>query len=110
MAERAAEPALAGRAAIVTGASQGLGRAIATAFVEAGASVLLVARGAATLEDARADAARLAGRPGQQVAALVADVGEPAACAAIAERAPALLGADPCILLNNAGIYGPIGR
>jgi NAD(P)-dependent dehydrogenase (short-subunit alcohol dehydrogenase family) len=36
---------LAGRSALITGANQGLGRAIATAFVQAGASVLLVARG-----------------------------------------------------------------
>ena len=35
---------LAGRSAIITGANQGLGRAIATSFVRSGASVLLVAR------------------------------------------------------------------
>jgi NAD(P)-dependent dehydrogenase (short-subunit alcohol dehydrogenase family) len=110
MASHPAEPVLAGRAAIVTGASQGLGRAIATAFVRAGASVLLVARGPGMLEEARAEAERLAGRPGQQVAALPADVSEPAGCAAVAERAGALLGSDPCILVNNAGVYGPIGR
>jgi NAD(P)-dependent dehydrogenase (short-subunit alcohol dehydrogenase family) len=110
MSSQPAEPALAGRAAIVTGASQGLGRAIATAFVEAGASVLLVARGPAMLEEARAEAERLVGRPGQRVATLAADVSEPAACADVVERAGTLLGADPGILVNNAGIYGPIGR
>jgi len=35
---------LAGRAALVTGANQGLGLAIARAFVEAGAGVVMCAR------------------------------------------------------------------
>ena len=105
----ASSPVLAGRDAVVTGASQGLGRAIATAFVQEGASVLLVARGQEMLEEARLAVERFAGRPGQRVATLAADVSEPAACAAVAERAGGL-GLDPCILVNNAGVYGPIGR
>ena len=100
---------LAGRGAIVTGASRGLGREIAEAFVRAGASVLLVARGAAALEGAGAELERVAGRGGPQVTVMAADVSEPEACAAVAERARALL-PDFGILVNNAGVYGPIGR
>lgn len=103
------EPVLAGRGAIVTGASQGLGRAIAATLVQAGASVLLVARGEAPLQEARAELERLAGRPGQRVAALAADVSDAEACAAVVARARALL-PDLGILVNNAGVYGPIGR
>jgi 2-dehydro-3-deoxy-L-rhamnonate dehydrogenase (NAD+) len=103
------EPVLAGRGAVITGASQGLGRAIAARFVRAGASVLLVARGQAALENACAELAPLAERPGQRVAIKAGDVADPAACAAIAEAARELL-PDLCILVNNAGVYGPIGR
>jgi 3-oxoacyl-[acyl-carrier protein] reductase len=103
------DPVLAGRGAIVTGGSQGLGRAIAETFMQAGASVLLVARGQPMLEAARAALQRLAMRPGQVVAALAADVSEPEACAAVVERAQAIL-PDVGILINAAGVYGPIGR
>jgi 2-dehydro-3-deoxy-L-rhamnonate dehydrogenase (NAD+) len=103
------DPVLAGRGAVITGASQGLGRAIAARFVAAGASVLLVARGQAPLAEARAELAPLAERPGQRVAVMAGDVSDPAACAAVAEEARRLL-PDLCILVNNAGVYGPIGR
>ena len=60
---------LDGRSALVTGASQGLGRAIAEAYVRAGAHVLLTARGAAALEQTCDDLAALA-RPGQRAVTL----------------------------------------
>lgn len=44
---------LEGRAALVTGASQGLGKEIARAFVEQGASVAICARDRAMIEAAR---------------------------------------------------------
>jgi NAD(P)-dependent dehydrogenase (short-subunit alcohol dehydrogenase family) len=45
---------LAGKVAVVTGASRGIGRAIAVALVGAGAAVALAARGAEGLEAAAA--------------------------------------------------------
>ena len=68
---------LDGRSALITGANQGLGLAIARAYVEAGASVLICARDAAT---ARASAGR-AGGAGRDQASVVtgqaADVSTP---------------------------------
>ena len=98
---------LAGRAALITGANQGLGLAIAKAFVEAGASVMLCARDAALLEQARAEVAALAAS-GQRVLAQPADVSSreqvEALAAATLREFPNLQ-----VLVNNAGVYGPMG-
>ncbi len=99
--------ALAGRSAVITGASLGLGRAIAERFVDAGAGVLLVARQAGPLERTR-DELRARADAGQVVEALAADVGAPADCAAVAARAAEVL-PDLAVLVNNAGVYGPMG-
>jgi 3-oxoacyl-[acyl-carrier protein] reductase len=99
---------LTGRAAIVTGANQGLGRAIATAYVEAGASVLLVARGDDLLAQVESELAQKKRVPGQVVARHAADVSRPEDCAAVVQRARAAL-PGLTILVNNAGIYGPMG-
>jgi 3-oxoacyl-[acyl-carrier protein] reductase len=97
--------ALAGRTAIVTGASRGLGRAIAARFVAAGADVLLTARDGAALEESAA-AARRAG-PGR-VLTMAGDASDPEAARAAVARAEAELGGVTA-LVNNAGVYGPIG-
>lgn len=98
---------LAGRGAIVTGASTGLGYAIASAYVEAGASVMICARDAAELAQARDRLAGLA-VAGQVVVAQPADVSNEADVARLLEASLASLsGLD--ILVNNAGIVGPIG-
>jgi NAD(P)-dependent dehydrogenase (short-subunit alcohol dehydrogenase family) len=99
---------LAGRSAVITGANQGLGRAIAEHFVRAGASVLLTARSADLLNRTAAELTPLAALPGQRVLAQVADVSREADCAATAARAFAEL-ENPCVLVNNAGVYGPFG-
>ena len=98
---------LDGRTALITGASQGLGLAIARAYVAAGASVFLCARDAALLEQARADVAARA-HAGQQVLAHSADVSRPEDVDDLTARA---LRAFPRlhVLVNNAGVYGPIG-
>ena len=57
-------PALAGRAAVITGASQGLGLTIAEAFLREGASVMICARDARRLDEARAQLAAVAERYG----------------------------------------------
>jgi NAD(P)-dependent dehydrogenase (short-subunit alcohol dehydrogenase family) len=97
--------ALSGRTAVVTGASRGLGRAIAARFVAAGADVLLTARDAAALEESAAEARRAG--PGR-VLTMAGDASDPAAAAAAVARAEAELG-GLTVLVNNAGVYGPIG-
>lgn len=99
---------LAGRSAIVTGASRGLGRAITESFLASGASVLLMARDAETLGRARDE---LAGRaaPGQRVHAVAGDVCRAEDCASAVDQALSLFG-GLTVLVNNAGVYGPLGR
>ena len=101
------EGALEGRTAIITGASRGLGLAIARMYVTAGADVLMCARGGKVLEQARKEVAGLATQ-GQKVIAQVADVSDPADVDRLVEAA---LRAFPRlhILVNNAGVYGPMG-
>lgn len=98
---------LAGRAAIITGANQGFGLAVARAYVQAGASVFLCARDARLLEQARAEVADLSGS-GQMVAAEVADVSRPNDVERVVAAARGRFG-DLHILINNAGVYGPLG-
>jgi NAD(P)-dependent dehydrogenase (short-subunit alcohol dehydrogenase family) len=100
-------PSLAGRAAIITGASEGLGREIARAYVGAGASVLLCARDSGHLDDARMEVAELAG-PSQIVTAIPADVSDPAAVDGIVAHAFKCFSRIH-VLVNNAGVYGPLG-
>jgi NAD(P)-dependent dehydrogenase (short-subunit alcohol dehydrogenase family) len=99
------ESPLAGRVAIVTGASRGLGQAIAARFVEAGADVLLTARDDGALR-AAAERVRASG-PGR-VLTMAGDASDPAAAQAAVARAEAELG-GVTVLVNNAGVYGPIG-
>jgi NAD(P)-dependent dehydrogenase (short-subunit alcohol dehydrogenase family) len=99
--------ALAGRSALITGANQGLGLAIARAFVEAGANVVLCARDAVLLERARAEVAACA-HQGEQVIAQPADVSNRDDVDRLVAMALAAF-PDLQILVNNAGIYGPMG-
>lgn len=98
---------LEGRSAIITGASQGLGLAIARAYVGAGASVLLCARDPANLDAAVAEVRGLAAGS-QIVDGVVADVSDETAVDRVAARAFALFHRVD-VLVNNAGIYGPMG-
>lgn len=98
---------LEGRGALITGANQGLGLAIARAYVNAGASVVLCARDAAMLERARDEVAAVA-VSGQRVVAHAGDVSNQSDVERLIGRACAEL-PNLQILVNNAGIYGPIG-
>jgi NAD(P)-dependent dehydrogenase (short-subunit alcohol dehydrogenase family) len=84
-----------------------LGFAIACAYVKAGANVLLCARDAAMLEQARGEVAALAS-PSQVVLAKTADVSRRDDVEQLAKTALSALPALQ-ILVNNAGVYGPIG-
>ncbi|MDA0270132.1 MAG: SDR family NAD(P)-dependent oxidoreductase [Chloroflexi bacterium] len=91
---------LAGKAVIVTGASRGIGRAVASAFAAEGARVLLCARGESDL-DATAHALREA-HPSATIATVAADVTDEAQAAGIIEAAVREFGAVD-VLVNNAG-------
>ncbi|HEX9295926.1 MAG TPA: SDR family oxidoreductase, partial [Polyangiaceae bacterium] len=98
---------LRGRSAIITGGSQGLGRAIADAFVSEGADVLLCARGADALEQTCRELS-VRTQDGQRVLSLAADVSQRAAAEQLAAHAVQTFG-HLDILVNNAGVYGPMG-
>ena len=98
---------LQGLNALITGGSQGLGRAIAEAFVREGANVMLCARDAAMLEKTRSEIAALA-QPGQTVLARACDVSSERQVNDLAAHAFAEFGAVH-VLVNNAGVYGPLG-
>jgi NAD(P)-dependent dehydrogenase (short-subunit alcohol dehydrogenase family) len=91
---------LAGKTALITGASKGLGKAMAIAIAEAGAAVALVSRDAAKL-NAAVDEIRATGGRAE---AFVADVGDESQVVGLPEAVTAKLGPRVDILINNAGI------
>jgi 3-oxoacyl-[acyl-carrier protein] reductase len=99
---------LAGRGAIITGGSQGLGRSIAARFLKEGAGVVVAARTEEDLRRTREELAAIAGPHGPVVHAVPGDVSRPESCEAIVSTARAVL-PEITILVNNAGVYGPIG-
>jgi NAD(P)-dependent dehydrogenase (short-subunit alcohol dehydrogenase family) len=85
--------------AIVTGASRGLGLALARSLASDGWSLVLDARGAEALEEARA------GLRNTEVAAIPGDVADAGHRLALIEAASGLGGLD--LLVNNASELGP---
>jgi 3-oxoacyl-[acyl-carrier protein] reductase len=99
---------LAGRYALITGASRGLGVEIAQHFLREGASVMLCAR----TVDALAEQSRIlaaVAAPGARVLFARCDVSKPDEVDGLFEE---VLAEFPRldILVNNAGVYGPMGN
>jgi 3-dehydrosphinganine reductase len=93
----------AGRRALVTGGSSGIGRATALRLAQAGAHVAILARGEAALASVRAELGAAARDPEQRFAAIPCDVADAAQVDdAVAAAIAALGGLD--LLVNNAGI------
>lgn len=95
---------LAGRVALVTASSKGLGRASAEALAAEGASVVISARGAEALQQA----AEALERGGAEVLAIQADVTEPDAPARLVDRAIERFGRLDVVVANAGG--PPAGR
>jgi NAD(P)-dependent dehydrogenase (short-subunit alcohol dehydrogenase family) len=95
---------LKGRAALVTGASKGIGKGIARGLADEGVNLVLLARTAPALEAA---ANEIAATTGVRVLAVPTDIRSDEAVSAAAARAVAEFGTIH-ILVNNAG--GPIKR
>jgi len=89
-----------GQTIVVTGASRGIGRAIALRFASEGARVVLVARDQAKLEEIAAADGEFLVQP--------ADVTSPAEMQKLAEQVLAVWGA-PDLIVANAGRLEPIG-
>lgn len=93
---------LHGMAAVVTGASRGIGRAVAGALSMAGARVFLISRSAGDLDRVAADI-------GRGAVAVPCDVTDAEAVARAVIAIKAHLGAGTMALVNNAGIF-PLGE
>jgi len=90
---------LEGKTALITGASKGIGRAIALAFAAEGADIAATARNEAELASLQTAVTGL----GRRCTIIAADLAAPGAAEGIFSHASAALG-DIHILVNNAGI------
>jgi NAD(P)-dependent dehydrogenase (short-subunit alcohol dehydrogenase family) len=98
---------LTGRNAIITGGSQGLGRAIAERFLAEGANVLICSREKTSLFKTR-DELQIRAVTGQKLLARPCDVSSEDEVKELFAYGLKELGSLQ-ILVNNAGVYGPMG-
>ncbi len=91
---------LTGKACLVTGATKGIGRAIAEAFAAAGAHVVISAR---TPSDVERVAADLDSGATGRVVGIAADVSRPEDCVRLIDETVAAVGRLD-VLVNNAGV------
>jgi 3-oxoacyl-[acyl-carrier protein] reductase len=91
---------LTGKVSLVTGASRGIGRAVAEALASAGGDVVISAR---TSSDVERVAAELDGSLPGHVVGITADVSQPEECARLVEETVAALGRLD-VVVNNAGV------
>jgi NAD(P)-dependent dehydrogenase (short-subunit alcohol dehydrogenase family) len=98
---------LDGRAAVVTGGSQGFGLAVARALVADGADVLICARDGELLAKAAQSLAAEADSR-RRVLSVMADISRPEEAERVVRTAVDALGRLD-VLVNNAGVYGPMG-
>ncbi len=99
---------LAGRTALITGASRGLGLEIARAYLDAGvAGIVICGRDQGALEAALSELREQAA-PSQTVLGETADVSRAEDVERLVELALSSLGMVT-ILVSNAGVYGPMG-
>ena len=89
---------LQGKSALVTGASRGIGAAVALALAAGGARVALLARTRAALDE-------VARRAGNDSFPVECDLSSAAATGSAVETVRATLGRAPDILVNNAGLF-----
>lgn len=92
---------IAGRTALVTGAGNGLGRAIATSLSAHGARVVLAGRNEAKVVSVAGEISANGG----SAHAVRCDTSDPESVAAVAES---LADEEISILVNNAGVAGPV--
>ena len=93
---------LEGKVAMITGASQGLGRALALAYAKEGASIVINARSEESVRPVAEEAEGL----GAEVLGLAADVAKSADVGRLVDAATQRFGRID-VLVNNAGILGP---
>ncbi|MCU1630031.1 MAG: short-chain dehydrogenase/reductase [Pseudonocardia sp.] len=92
---------LSGRTALVTGSTQGIGRAIATRLAQAGAEVVVNGRTAARVDEAVTRIA--ADVPDARLRGIAADVADDEGAAGLIAELP-----DVDVLVNNLGIFGAV--
>lgn len=94
---------LAGRSALVTGAGNGIGAAVAKALAAAGAAVFVTD----VDKDAAAAVADEIAAAGGRAESAVLDVRDAAQAARVAEQAAELTGGTLHVVVNNAGVIAP---